>query len=196
MVLEKFYRPLPSARWGISKSAVNATPSLYVRQATHEDSELLSNLGASTFMSAYQADIHPVDMEAYLASQFSIKQILSEMEEPNSTFLLAYEGDQAIGYAKLKAGLIPGDEDNPSSIELERIYLESQAIGKGYGSALLRACLNESRARGFETIWLGVWEHNQRAIGFYEKWGFEIIASKDFFMGEERHRDLIMTRAL
>jgi ribosomal protein S18 acetylase RimI-like enzyme len=25
-------------------------------------------------------------------------------------------------------------------------------------------------------VWMGVWQHNQRAVDFYTKWGFEIFA--------------------
>lgn len=45
-------------------------------------------------------------------------------------------------------------------------------------------------------IWLGVWEKNENAIGFYEKSGFVQTSSHSFFMGDEEQIDLIMVKKL
>jgi ribosomal protein S18 acetylase RimI-like enzyme len=42
-------------------------------------------------------------------------------------------------------------------------------------------------------VWLGVWEHNPRAIAFYRKFGFEVVGEHAFMLGQELQRDLIMT---
>jgi ribosomal protein S18 acetylase RimI-like enzyme len=45
-------------------------------------------------------------------------------------------------------------------------------------------------------IWLGVWEHNPKAISFYEKNGFTVFGQKVFQMGEDQQRDFMMKRQL
>jgi ribosomal protein S18 acetylase RimI-like enzyme len=45
-------------------------------------------------------------------------------------------------------------------------------------------------------VWLGVWEHNTRAIRFYEAHGFSPAGSHDFFLGSDRQTDIIMRRSL
>jgi ribosomal protein S18 acetylase RimI-like enzyme len=43
-----------------------------------------------------------------------------------------------------------------------------KAIGKGVGKALMQECINKAKELQMKSIWLGVWEQNERAIGFYQ----------------------------
>jgi ribosomal protein S18 acetylase RimI-like enzyme len=54
----------------------------------------------------------------------------------------------------------------------------------------------EARARGAQTLWLGVWERNHRAQRFYAKHGFVDVGSHDFLVGKDRQTDRIMVRDL
>ncbi len=80
-------------------------------------------------------------------------------------------------------------------VELVRFYLLQEWIGKGFGARLMQACVDEGQRRGADVIWLGVWEHNARAIAFYQKWGFAIVGTHNFQLGTELQQDYIMQRA-
>jgi ribosomal protein S18 acetylase RimI-like enzyme len=54
----------------------------------------------------------------------------------------------------------------PKPVEMQRIYVLPDFISKGIGPALMERGLAEARARGFETVWLGVWENNVRALKY------------------------------
>ena len=56
--------------------------------------------------------------------------------------------------------------------EIVSIYFLPEYIGLGYGGQLLRHCIAELSARGFDRILLWVLEENARARQFYEKNGF------------------------
>ena len=58
----------------------------------------------------------------------------------------------------------------------------------------MRTCLNEAADAGHRAIWLGVWEKNEHAIAFYERWGFEIIGSHIFLLGSDEQTDMTMQR--
>lgn len=60
----------------------------------------------------------------------------------------------------------------------------------------MEAVLTVAREAGAETVWLGVWEKNPRAIAFYEKCGFRITGSHPFLVGTDLQTDRIMTLAL
>jgi ribosomal protein S18 acetylase RimI-like enzyme len=45
-------------------------------------------------------------------------------------------------------------------------------------------------------IWLGVWEHNYNARGFYEHNGFKVFGSHEFLLGDDRQTDLLMKKSL
>ena len=77
------------------------------------------------------------------------------------------------------------------AIELERIYAQKQLIGKGVGSALMNACLDHAARHSFESVWLGVWERNERAISFYERFGFKAVGETTFLIGTDLQRDVV-----
>ena len=83
---------------------------------------------------------------------------------------------------------------NPA--ELARIYADAEYHGRGIGVALLETCIREARGSGAETLWLGVWEKNPRAIAFYRREGFSEVGEHTFKVGEDHQRDVIMTRPL
>ncbi len=61
---------------------------------------------------------------------------------------------------------------------------------------LMQATLEAAVAAGARTLWLGVWEHNPRAIAFYRKFAFVEAGTHDFLLGRDRQTDLIMMRPL
>jgi ribosomal protein S18 acetylase RimI-like enzyme len=69
-------------------------------------------------------------------------------------------------------------------------------MGKGVGAPLMRACLEEAARRGYDAIWLGVWERNERAQEFYRKWGFEEAGTQAFQLGAEMQTDLLMQKTV
>ena len=45
-----------------------------------------------------------------------------------------------------------------------------------------------------EYVWLGVWEENTRAIGFYERQGFVAFDKHIFRLGQDEQTDIMMKR--
>jgi len=82
------------------------------------------------------------------------------------------------------------------SLEIERIYIRNKYQGKGLGKHLFNKAMEIAVAQNKKSIWLGVWEKNNNAIGFYEKIGFIQTGAHSFFMGDEEQIDIIMTKTL
>ena len=68
--------------------------------------------------------------------------------------------------------------------------------GSGLAQELMRVTVDAAVASGARTMWLGVWEHNPRAIAFYRKFAFVEAGSHEFMLGRDRQTDLIMMRPL
>ncbi|RYY96378.1 MAG: GNAT family N-acetyltransferase, partial [Chitinophagaceae bacterium] len=49
-----------------------------------------------------------------------------------------------------------------------------------------------AQERGASCLWLGVWEENGRAIGFYRKNGFAAFGSHVFRLGTDEQTDILM----
>ncbi len=171
--------------------------SIHIRRGTVEDVEVLADLGERTFRETFASQNTPADMKAYVERSFAPAKIRGELEDPASIFLLAYGAvDRSpIGYAGMRAGPPAQAATGPRPIELRRLYVRRDALGKGIGAALMGACLEEAAVGGYETVWLGVWEHNLRAIAFYRRWGFETVGSQTFLLGSDEQTDLIMVRS-
>ena len=167
-----------------------------IRRAGPADAALLAELGARTFNETFAADNRPEDMSAYLASAFSVEQTERELSDPHSIWLVAEIDGDAAGYAKLRAGAAPECVRGPDPVELARIYAARDWLGRGVGASLLRACLEEARRGGRRTIWLGVWERNERALAFYRKWDFRDTGTQIFQLGADAQTDVVMERAL
>jgi ribosomal protein S18 acetylase RimI-like enzyme len=171
-------------------------PALTIRRGTLADAALLSELGARTFSETFAADNTSEDMAAYIATSFNVARQTAELEDPASTFLIAEVDRSAAGYAKLHDGEPEECVEGPKPIELVRLYVLRDWLGRGIGEQLMRACLDEARQAGHETIWLGVWERNGRAQAFYRKWNFRTIGEHIFQLGSDLQRDFLMERPL
>lgn len=165
---------------------------LTFRKATVADTNTIVQIGAETFKAAFGIYHTPEDMEHYLAVNFNKDVIQSFIEDDYYNFILGYEVDKLIGYAMLRYGIHPECLSGSRPIELVRFYVIQEVIGQGYGSELMRACMEEAAAMGYKSIWLDVWEKNDRAIRFYEKWGFRIVGNAQYTIGSDVTNDYIM----
>ena len=171
-------------------------PGLTIRRGTLEDAALLSDLSARTFSETFAADNTPEDLAAYMATSFNVAQQTAELEDPASTFLIAEVDGHAAGYARLHAGEPAKGVEGANPVELVRLYVSRDWLGRGLGEQLMRACIDEARQAGHETIWLGVWERNARAQAFYRKWNFRTVGEHIFPLGSDLQRDIVMERPL
>lgn len=171
-------------------------PGLTIRRGTVRDAGLLSELAARTFSETFAADNTPEDLAAYIATSFNIARQTADLEDPASIFLIAEVDERAAGYAHLHVGEPEKSIEGSNPVELVRLYVSREWLGRGIGEQLMRACIDESRQAGHETIWLGVWERNGRAQAFYRKWNFRTVGEHMFRLGSDLQRDFVMERTL
>lgn len=81
-------------------------------------------------------------------------------------------------------------------LEVARIYVVHDFIGKGVGNCLMEYIVELAKEWRMEAIWLAVWEHNHRAIRFYKRWGFNIVDQQVFLLGRDMQKDWRMIRRL
>lgn len=167
-----------------------------IRPASPDDAAILAQFAARAFVDAFIADNDPSDIEHYVSQAFTQAQVASEIANPESLFLLATLGGELVGYAKLHNGEALACVSGVRPVELVRLYSRVDHIGRGIGSALMRECLERAKKGGHDTIWLGVWERNKRAIDFYQRRTFTVVGSHEFVMGGDVQTDLIMQRSL
>ncbi|MGH9769172.1 MAG: GNAT family N-acetyltransferase [Blastocatellia bacterium] len=167
-----------------------------IRAAMAADAEMLTELAWRTFHDAFAPMNSPENMQAYLSQNFTLQKFSAQLADPRATFLIAELETIAVAFAKLYDGDVPDCVRGFAPIEIERFYVDQQFHGKGVAHTLMQACFDCARQSGHKTVYLGVWKNNHRAIAFYRKWGFEIVGSHVFQMGDEAQNDFLMERRL
>ncbi len=170
--------------------------SLNIRRATVHDVISLAAISRKTFYDSFAAANTAEDMQQHLEDYYADNIIKAELDDPQNIFLLAYEENELVGYCKLTEKAKPEAAALPAPIEIERIYALQTVIGKGIGKALMEACIQQGIDKNKSSIWLGVWEHNPRAIGFYTKWGFEKFGEHVFVVGKDPQTDWLMKKMI
>lgn len=162
------------------------------------DSDLpeLLNMAQKAFIQVFTEYNKPENVQAYLDEAFTLDQFRKEYQTTGSAFFKLVNDTQIIGYTKVNLTPAQTDVHEPESLKIARLYLLDEFIGLGLGKMLLEHAVDFAKQNGRNYIWLGVWEHNPRAISFYECNGFEKFDSYPFPFGDEIQTDWLMRKFL
>lgn len=169
---------------------------MHIRPATTADAEVLADLARRTFHDTFAATNNPDDMALYLSRAYGIDQQTREIEDPDIVTLLVEEGGETVAYAQLRAGHVPECVNGDKPIELWRFYVGREWHGRGIAQALMDRVKRAALERGARTLWLGVWERNDRARAFYVKCGFADAGEHIFLFGTDPQTDIVMVTTL
>jgi ribosomal protein S18 acetylase RimI-like enzyme len=174
------------------KSHPSPQPALLFRPCTLADLPALLEIALETFDETFRPMNSPETMQAYIETAFTPEQFAAELAEPRSRFYFLYRGPELAGYLKLNEATAQTDLNEPDTLEIERIYVRTVFKGLGLGRYLVEQAISLARQGGMKSLWLGVWQKNTAAIGFYHRMGFRTFASHTFVMGEEHQTDDLM----
>jgi GNAT superfamily N-acetyltransferase len=169
---------------------------ILTRVARLDDAALLTELGASTFAETFESANTPEDFAMYMRSAFSEAIQREELADPDTTVFFAARGEDTLGYVMLRERRPPASVEVDDALEIARLYARRSALGSGVGAALMQRALSEAAGRGKDAAWLAVWERNERALRFYESWGFHRSGAQPFLLGTDLQTDLVMVRRI
>lgn len=175
--------------WEITKG-VDTMPMIEMAQST--DVNTIRDLSIATFAETFASLNTEEDMEQYNERHFSTDELQREIDNPDSTFVVAKVDGVPAGYMKVNVGDAQTEEMLGNRMEVQRLYILRQYKRNGLGARFMHTAFDMARAQGKSVIWLGVWEHNDAAIAFYKRMGFVQFGSHDFVLGEDRQTDLLM----
>jgi diamine N-acetyltransferase len=167
-----------------------------IRPATPDDVPSLAVLGADAFVAAFGAANPAGAVEDYVAEAFSVETLESQLRDPLSQWLVAEVGEELVGMAHLAGGDLPPEVVASAPVQLSRLYTAAGLTSRGVGSMLMDAAIDAATTLGHDVMWLGVWEHNPRAVAFYRRWGFEQVGTVVFRLGDDDQIDLVLRRRL
>lgn len=170
--------------------------SLSIRYAAEDDAAVIADISRQTFYETFSSFNSKVNMNIFMNVQFTKGRLMLEVGMPENVFLLAYRDNEIAGYAKLRDSRHPKTLESTSALEIARLYALPPLIGKGIGKLLMEKSLEIAKEKNKDTVWLGVWKGNKKAIDFYTLWGFSIFDECDFILGNELQKDWLMKKQL
>jgi len=166
------------------------------RRARPGDAAALAALAEATFRATFAAMNTAEDMDRHCRNAYGEAIQAQEIASPDRATLVVEQGGRLIAYAQMRWGNPPACVTADAPGEIQRLYVVGEFHGRGVAHDLMRACLEEMAARGTDVVWLGVWEHNPKAMAFYRKFGFREVGEHVFALGGDAQRDLVMARGV
>lgn len=177
-------------------TAADGSAPLRFRRATAGDAGALSTFARRVFDETFGPDNDPDDMAMYGDRAFTGAAQAAELADPARVCLVGEQDGEIAGYVLLHVGAEHPAVSGPRPVEIERFYVDGRWHGTGVAGALMDLVFDSARSLGCETIWLGVWERNPRAIRFYARRGFVDVGSHGFQLGTDLQTDRVMTRSV
>jgi ribosomal protein S18 acetylase RimI-like enzyme len=165
-----------------------------IRDATSADLPPIDRVFRTSFCDTFAHLYSAKDLAAFL-DKFTPEAWAEEFADPRYRFQVAEVDGEVVGYVKLGPSALPIETD-ARAIELRQLYVLKEHHGSGIAVALTDWAIGQARAQGFEEIYLTVYVDNHRARRFYDRYGFEPVASYDFMVGNHADEDIIMRKRL
>jgi len=163
-----------------------------IRRVTFNEINQLQKISRQTFYETFSAVNTEENMAKYLTEEFSLEKLSVELNNKNSEFYFAIFEKEIIGYLKLNSEQSQTEFKDIKSLEIERIYVLKEFHGKNVGQLLYQKAIQRAQETGADSVWLGVWEENPRAISFYKKNGFVEFDKHIFKLGDDEQIDIMM----
>lgn len=167
-----------------------------LRKVSSEQVESLQTICRETYYDTFHQFYTAENMATYLDEAYDIDVLLKELDHPDTDVYFLYDGGEIVGYLKLNTGTAQTEFVAENSMEIQRIYVRLNQKRKGFGSRLMEFSLQKAREKGCSSIWLGVWEHNEPALAFYERHGFRRVGEHYFTTGTQVDTDYIYLKDL
>ena len=160
------------------------------------DAEELAEFAARTFEEAFAADNNPEDVEAHRNDMYGPEKQAAELADPAVTSILARLNGELVAYAQVRRNAPPSCVEHAAPIELHRFYVDRSAHGSGLAFELMQRVREAALEFEGRHLWLGVWEHNPRAIAFYKKAGFVDVGSTVYMVGPDKQIDRVLVASV
>ncbi len=156
------------------------------------DAELLSEVAKRAYADHYLHLWH--DGGAwYMARSFAIDVLRQELDDANARFYLIYADNEPVGFLKLNIDQPSPCKPGLNALELERIYLQKEATGRGIGDQAITFVIDQARALAKEVVWLKAMKSSDKVVAFYEKMGFDLCGTSrlPYTMMREELRQMV-----
>lgn len=169
---------------------------IIIKKVELVDLETLQNISKLTFTQTFAEANSEENLHKYLTEAFSTEKLSEELKDPNVEYYFSEINQIVIGYLKINFGSSQTELQDDNSLEIERIYVLNEYLGKSVGQNMYDYAIKRAQETSKEYVWLGVWEENSRAINFYKKQGFIEFGEHLFILGDDFQTDILMKKTI
>ena len=144
---------------------------MMIRVATVEDAEQIAAVHVQSWQGAYRG-LLPDDFLANLSLERRIAQWQNILADPANVTPVCEDAGRVVGFVSY-GRCRDEDLDQTKTGEIYAIYLLPDRWGQGFGAALMQEGLARLQEQDFVAVSLWVLAGNERAIHFYEQFGFK-----------------------
>ena len=149
---------------------------IVVKKVGKETLPEIQNLANIIWPATYSELITPQQVD-YMMELIYSRSSLKKQIEKGHQFIVAYDDGKAVAFASYSAR-----ENDASIYKLHKIYILPNQQGKGIGKRLINYVIKDIAPA--TTLQLNV-NRNNKALRFYQKIGFKIIAEEDIDIGSD-----------
>lgn len=148
-----------------------------ISQATSKDIPIIQEIAHITWPITYGSILSKAQLDYMLDLMYSDASLLEQFKV-KPLFFLAYEDDVCLGFTSCENNYL-----NNKVTRIHKIYILPETQGKGVGKLLIEKVIAIAKENQSEVISLNVNKFN-KAVSFYKKIGFEIVAEEDLDIGD------------
>lgn len=146
-----------------------------VQFATKQDLPIIASLAHAIWPDAYKTILSKEQLAYMLDKFYSLPSLAKQLNELHHNFIIGYLNESPVGFASYSCS-------SPNQYKLHKLYIKTSQQEKGIGKSLLTFIFSKIKTSEPITLQLNVNRHN-RAIEFYKKIGFNIVAEEDIDIG-------------
>ena len=151
---------------------------IQINKASLADTVILTELSRIIYQQHYLHLWHTGGAEWYMQEYaYNADKIEKELADNNIEYFIAAENGLNLGYLKIILNATFAGEETKEALEVERIYLHKNAMGKGLGKKLMELALHKAQELKKDFIFLKAMDSSLDAIEFYKKLGYVISGS-------------------
>ena len=172
-----------------------------ISRALPADAHRVSALAIETFPLACPPGTTQENIDQFCATKLSPTSFDAYLADPRVQVWFASHEDDLLGYVMSVSGepddlVIAKAISARPTVEISKIYVLANAHGSGVAQQLMSVAVENARAEGAQSVWLGVNQLNERANTFYERNGFLVVGERRFQVGDSLEEDFVREKVL
>lgn len=147
-------------------------------EATTNDIPVIQKMAEAVWPHTFKDMLSPAQIKYMMDMMYSTENIFRQMTEMNNCYVILEDEGERVAYLAYE-----NHYSGKPWTKIHKLYVMPDRQSKGYGRMLFDLAAERAKEIGDSFLTLNVNRDNQKAVDAYRRWGFEVIHSEDFDIG-------------